>query len=48
MRPVKGALVALMMALMMALPMMALPMMALPMMALRMAWGMLCNVGHAM
>ena len=23
-------------------------MMALPMMALRMAWGMLCNVGHAM
>jgi len=32
---------------MMAL-MMALPMMALPMMALRMAWGMLCNVGHAM
>jgi hypothetical protein len=37
-----------MMALMMALPMMALPMMALPMMALRMAWGMLCNVGHAM
>ena len=29
------------MALMMAL------MMALPMMALRMAWGMLCNVGHA-
>jgi len=34
-------------ALMMAL-MMALPMMALPMMALRMAWGMLCNVGHAM
>ena len=36
------------MALMMALPMMALPMMALPMMALRMAWGMLCNVGHAM
>ena len=35
------------MALMMAL-MMALPMMALPMMALRMAWGMLCNVGHAM
>ena len=43
MRPVKGALVALMMALMMALPMMALPMMAL-----RMAWGMLCNVGPAM
>ncbi len=39
---------ALMMALTMALPMMALPMMALPMMALRMAWGMLCNVGHAM
>jgi hypothetical protein len=37
-----------MMALTMALPMMALPMMALPMMALRMAWGMLCNVGHAM